>query len=231
MPKRKADDSPGSVFKAPRDQKAVRIEQSEYILNNGFITSVSCEYCLSLGVDCTMDRSRRYSKCSVCTRQGRLCKREFHTGSEWDLLKRAEEKIAQDVEKNENELDLLEPELSSLQERLAQLHQQVLEKQKAFQSAMARQRRLRKQQAFLKQKGFRMSEHDAELLRILDEKSSEQPDPPVVEVQQLAATSGNPDFNQMLEEIAQMPSSFWENVELPSGEIASTSDDNPSSSR
>ena len=102
MPKRKADDSPGSVSKAPRDQKAVRIEQSEYILNNGFITSVSCEYCLSLGVDCTMDRSRRYSKCSMCTRQGRLCKREFHTGSEWDLLKRAEEKIAQDVEKNEN---------------------------------------------------------------------------------------------------------------------------------
>ena len=40
-----------------------------------------------------------------------------------------------------------------------------------------------------------MSNHDTELLQILDEKSSKQSDLPVVEVQQLAATSENPDFN------------------------------------
>ena len=66
-----------------------------------------------------------------------MCCCEFHTGNEWLLLKCAEEKVSSDMEKNENELDLLEPELSSLQDHLAQLHQQVLEKQQAFQAAMA----------------------------------------------------------------------------------------------
>lgn len=73
-----------------------------------------------------------------------------------------------------------------------------------------------------------MSEHDAELLQILDEKSSEQPNPLVVEVQQLAATSSNPDFNQMLEEIAQMSPSFWENADLSVGETLEPVGDNPS---
>ena len=86
------------------------------------------------------------------------------------------------MEKNENKLDLLEPELNSLQDHLAQLHQQVLEKQQAFQAAMAHQHCLCQQEAFLKQKGFHMLEHDTELLQILDEKSSEQPDLPVEEV-------------------------------------------------
>jgi hypothetical protein len=46
-----------------------------------------------------------------------------------------------------------------------------------------------------------MSEHDAELLQILDEKkSSEQPDP-TAEIEQLAVTSKNPNFNQMMTEI------------------------------
>jgi hypothetical protein len=61
-----------------------------------------------------------------------------------------------------------------------------------------------------------MSEYDAELLRILDEKkSSEQPDP-AAEIEQLAVTSENPDFNQMMTEIDQMPPSFWENFDFPS---------------
>ena len=65
-----------------------------------------------------------------------------------------------------------------------------------------------------------MLEHDTELLQILDEKSSEQPDPSVEEVQQLAATSDNPsDFNQILEELSAVPSSFWESVDLSVGGI------------
>jgi hypothetical protein len=53
------------------------------------------------------------------------------------------------------------------------------------------------------------------LLWILDEKkSSEQPDP-AAEIEQLAVTSENPDFNQIMMEIDQMPPSFWENFDFP----------------
>jgi len=217
MPKRRANSPLASTSKQPRDWQAVISEQTAYILDNSFIPSVSCELCASMGEECVMDRSRRYSKCASCTRLRRPCRREFHTGSEWELLKQAEAKVASDLSNADDELEQLQSHLEEVQQKLK--------------STLARHARLRKQQKFLKERGFKMSEHDAELLRIVDEKSSEQLDPPVVEVQQLAATSSNPDFNQMLEEIAQMPSSFWENVELPSGEIASTSDDNPSSSR
>jgi chromosome segregation ATPase len=139
-----------------------------------------------------------------------VCKRDFHTGREWDLLRRAEDKLSSDIERNEDELDLLEPELNDLQSRLAELHQQLLNKQKQYQEAISRQRRLRKQMAFLKQKGFKMSENDAELLRILDEKttSPEQTTSSAVDIQQLASTAENPNFDQMFQEIAQFPSSF-----------------------
>ncbi|KAJ5105681.1 hypothetical protein NUU61_003028 [Penicillium alfredii] len=165
MPKRKADAVIESTPKLPslRDQVAGRIRQSNYISDDGFVASVSCSHCAESGEDCVMDRSRRYSKCASCTRAGRSCKREFHTGVEWDLLSRAESKLSADIERSESELDLLEPELGELQDRLAALHQQVLDKQKQYQATMSRQRRLRKQMAFLKQKGFKMSEHDAEL--------------------------------------------------------------------
>ena len=61
-----------------------------------------------------------------------------------------------------------------------------------------------------------MSNHDTELLQILDEKSSKQSDLPVIEVQQLAATSENPEFNQMVVELDQMPLSFWDDLDLSS---------------
>ena len=170
-------------------------------------------------------------KCAICTRQGRTCHRDFHTSKEWDLLKHAEDKISLDLEKNENELDLLEPELSSLQDHLAQLHQQLLDKQRAFQSAMACQHHLWKQQAFLKQRGFCMLEHDVDLLWILDEKSLKQSNPLVIEVQQLAVTSNNPNFNEMLEELAQVLSSFWKNANLFTGDIPSPSGGIPSGSQ
>lgn len=53
-----------------------------------------------------------------------------------------------------------------------------------------------------------MSNYDTELLRILDEKSSEQPDLPVEEVQQLAVTSENLNFSRMLEELDHVSPSF-----------------------
>lgn len=149
-----------------------------------------------------MDRSRRYSKCATCTRHGRICKRDFHTDNKWSLLKRAESKLTLDIKKNDEELDLLEPKLGDLQNRLAALHKQVMAKQRQYQKAMSRQRRLQKQMAFLKQKGFKISEHDAELLQILNEKN-DGASQPSTEVVQLAASSDDPSgFTQMTEEIA-----------------------------
>ncbi|OOQ91157.1 hypothetical protein PEBR_00995 [Penicillium brasilianum] len=125
MPKRKADSVLEGTPKLPvsRDQVAGRIRQAEYIASNSFAASVPCDCCRESGEECMMDRSRRYSKYASCTRAGRVCKRDFHTGREWDLLRRAEDKLSSDIERNEDELDLLEPELNDLQSRLAELHQ------------------------------------------------------------------------------------------------------------
>lgn len=234
MPKRRADDilEGAPEPKLPRDQTAGRVNQAEYIISNSFVTAVPCDHCFSAGEDCVMDRSRRYSKCASCTRAGRTCKRDFHTNKEWDLLRAAESKISVDLEKNEDELDLLEPELNDLQTRLADMHQQLLLKQKQYQEAMSRQRRLRKQQKFLKERGFRMSEHDAELLEILDEKRPSPGQPvPSAAIQQLAATADDPSFSQMVAEIDQMSPSFWANLDLPPGGIAEQVVGNPSGSQ
>ncbi|GIC84198.1 uncharacterized protein Aud_000012 [Aspergillus udagawae] len=211
MPKHRADTILKSAPKLPcdRDQIAGRVRQEEYILENGFMTSTPCDSCVSSGEDC----------CASCTRQGRSCKKDFHTEKEWDLLKRAEKKIASKLSATDDELELLYPELRQLQEHLEKIQKELMEKQQKVAESLARHSRLRKQQKFLKERGFKMSEHDAELLRILDEKkSSDQPDP-AIEAQQLAATSDNPDFSQMVAEIDQMPPSFWENFDLSSSSI------------
>ena len=133
------------------------------------------------------------------------------------MLKNAEAKVASDLLAADDELELLNPEFEQLQARLAEVQGKI-------KSTLVRHSRLRKQQKFLKECGFKMSEHDSELLRILDEKSSEQPDLLVEKVQQLAATSDNPsDFNQVLEELSAVPSSFWESADLSVGGIPSTS--------
>jgi predicted nucleic acid-binding Zn-ribbon protein len=125
------------------------------------------------------------------------------------LLRRAERKVADDLSAADDELDLLEPELKRLQERLAEV-------QSKMKNTLARHARLRKQQKFLKERGFKMSEHDAELLRILDEKTSSpgQAAPSALEIQQLASTAENPNFDQMFQEIAQLPPSFWDGLDV-----------------
>ena len=79
------------------------------------------------------------------------------------MLKQAEAKVASDLSTADDELELLQPEMEQLQSRLNEVQQKI-------KSTLARHARLRKQQKFLKERGFKMSEHDAELLRILDEK-------------------------------------------------------------
>lgn len=76
-----------------------------------------------------------------------------------------------------------------------------------------------------------MSEHDAELLQILDEKKSSNQPNPTTEAQQLATTSDNPDFNQMMAEINQMPPSFWENFDFPSNSTIKQVGGSPSDSQ
>ena len=133
------------------------------------------------------------------------------------MLKNAEAKVASDLLAADDELKLLNPKFEQLQARLAEVQGKI-------KLTLVRHSCLCKQQKFLKEHGFKMSEHDSELLQILDEKSSEQPDLPVEEVQQLAATSDNPsDFNQILEELSAVPSSFWENTDLSVGGIPSPS--------
>ena len=225
MSKHRADDNVSDLFpKHSRDWQLVISSQVEYILNNSFISSISCESCASSGEDCVMDCTHRYSKCALRTRQRHSCHREFHTGKEWDLLQNAETKIANDLAVADDELELLEPEFNHLQTRL-------LEVQNKIKTTLARHACLRKQQKFLKEHDFWMSEHDSELLQIFDEKSSEQPDSPVIEVQQLAATSNNPNFNEMLKELAQMPPSFWKNADLFADDISSSSGGIPSNSQ
>jgi predicted DNA-binding transcriptional regulator YafY len=86
-------------------------------------------------------------------------------------LKSAEKKIASELSATDDELELLYPELRQLQEHLEKIQKKLMEKQQKVAESLARHSRLRKQQKFLKEHGFKMSEHDAELLRILDEKS------------------------------------------------------------
>jgi septal ring factor EnvC (AmiA/AmiB activator) len=212
MPKRRADTipegAPAPKLPCEHDQVAGRIHQAKRIINNGFVPSFPCDFYALYSEVCVMDRTRKYSKCASCTRQGRTCKKDFHTAKEWDILKSAEKKIASKLSTTDDKLELLYPELRQLQEHLEKIQKELMEKQQKVAESLARHSRLQKQQKFLKERGFKILEHDAELLRILDEKkSSEQPNP-AAEIKQLAVTSENPNFNQMMTEIDQMPPSF-----------------------
>lgn len=130
MPKRHADTVLEGVPKLPynHDQVASHVHQSEYIVENGFITSFPCDYCASSSKVCVMDQTHWYSKCASCTRQGHLYKKDFHTKKEWDLLKRAEKKIASKLSATDNELELLYPKLQQLQEHLEKIQKELIEK-------------------------------------------------------------------------------------------------------
>ena len=93
------------------DQVTGRICQEEYIIKNSFITSFPCDCCTSLGEVYMIDRTCQYSKCASCTRQGQLCKKDFHTKKEWDILKRAKKKITSELSTTDDELELLYPKL------------------------------------------------------------------------------------------------------------------------
>jgi hypothetical protein len=122
MPKRKADSILKGTPKLPRDLTVTHHSQANYIEANSFITTTLYDYCRDSKVSYIIDRTYRYSKCASCTYAGRVYKRDFHTGWEWDLLRRAEDKLSLNIEKNKNKLDLLEPELSNLQSRLTELY-------------------------------------------------------------------------------------------------------------
>jgi chromosome segregation ATPase len=155
-----------------------------------------------------MDQTHKYLKCALCTRQGHTCKKDFHTAKEWDILKSAKKKIASKLSATNNKLEFLYPKLQQLQEHLEKIQKELMEKQQKVTKSLAHHSRLQKQQKFLKEHGFKMSEHDAKLLQILDEKKSSKQPNPAAKIKQLAATSKNPNFNQIMMEIDQIPPSF-----------------------
>jgi hypothetical protein len=55
-----------------------------------------------------------------------------------------------------------------------------------------------------------MSKHDAKLLQILDKKQTSlgQVIPSTLDLEQLATTAENPNFDQILAEIVDLPASF-----------------------
>ena len=137
------------------------------------------------------------------------------------MLKQAKAKVVSDLLAVDDELEILNPELKLLQSHLAEVQSKI-------KTTLIHHSHLYKQQKFLKEHGFKISNHDTELLQILDKKSSEQSDPPVKEVQQLAVTSENPDFNQILEELNHVSPSFWNDPSVAG--ILALPGDNPSSS-
>jgi hypothetical protein len=82
MPKRKADFISDLSPRLPSDSTDTHHRQAEYIKNNSFTSSISYEHYSATRVDYLIDRSRRYSKYTSCTRAGRVCKRDFHTSKE-----------------------------------------------------------------------------------------------------------------------------------------------------
>jgi hypothetical protein len=115
MPKHRADTipegAPAPKLPCEHDQVTGHIHQAERIINNGFVPSFPCDFCALYGEVCVMDRTHKYSKCALYTRQGRTYKKDFHTAKEWDILKSAKKKIASELSATNDKLELLYPEL------------------------------------------------------------------------------------------------------------------------
>jgi hypothetical protein len=132
MPKRRADTVPEGA-PAPKlpcdcDQVARCIHQAERIVNNGFIPSFPCNYCALYSEVCMMDWTQKYSKYALCTRQGCMCRKDFYTAKEWDILKNTKKKIASELSATDDELELLYPKLHQLQEHLEKIQKELMEK-------------------------------------------------------------------------------------------------------
>jgi hypothetical protein len=198
------------LLRLKRDQTKNRIRNSSLIVSNGFVADFPCDFCRGSGLDCMMNENNQ--KCAACTRRGRPCERRFHSDREWNALQEAENKIKSDLELAESEL---EASLAAHQELLAKV------------------RRLRKHQQFIRERGINMRSHNQKVLEILD---SENPpsdaevaaaDAAIMQEQLehrvLAATSE--EFDELLANLGQLPSGslgasddiFLESARLPQG--------------
>ena len=157
MPKHHADNSLENSSKYSHDWHVIWSEQAEFIINNSFSPSVTCKYCQYEGLECVIDQSHYYLKCATCTHQGHTYHHKFHTSKEWDLLKQAKAKIVSDLSAVDDELEMLNPELKLLQNHLAKVQSKI-------RTTLIHYSCLCKQQKFLKEHGFKISDHDTELL-------------------------------------------------------------------
>ena len=189
---------------SPSQRMTNRLRQYNEIRRNGYTVSSPCEFCFRNCLDCVMDA--RNKNCAECTRRGRKCVREFHSEREWRKL---------DVERE-------------------RIDKEIQEAEEASAKIFAKLMRLRRQQKFLKERGSKMSAHDAFLLEQLDDEdplsaedlrelerlANEQ------DAAQLAAVSDNSSLTQMMNS-----PSFWKNLDLSAGDIPSPCRDNPSNAQ
>jgi hypothetical protein len=132
------------------DINANRKRQYSEITVDGFLTEYPCDHCRRSGLDCVMNSDSKNSKCAACTYRGRPCEKRFHSEIEWRKLKDAELQKSSEIEENEQQIEAI--------------HIQLME-------AMAKAKRLRKEQKLLKERGLFMREHNRKVLEILDSEN------------------------------------------------------------
>jgi hypothetical protein len=132
------------------DINANRKRQFSEITSDGYRTEFPCDHCRRSGLDCIMNGDSNNSKCAVCTRRGRPCEKRFHSETEWRKLKDAEVQKSFEIEENEQQIEAI--------------HMQLME-------AMAKAKRLRKEQKLLKERGLSMREHNRKVLEVLDSEN------------------------------------------------------------
>ncbi|KAL4992906.1 hypothetical protein BDV10DRAFT_190477 [Aspergillus recurvatus] len=185
--------------------KQVRRERALLIVRDSFEVS-PCDHCFYSVLPCIISTGK--ANCAECTKDGKSCRRELHSASDYQRLQQNEKKLDEDI-------DRIEEEQNRLHEELQRSMQKLL--------------RLRKQRKFLKERGIRMLEHDA----ILDPGDTEPPTQSGVANPSLAATSEDVTLNQLLNLPGRDPfsPSFWNGVGSPSGGTVEPVGASPSSSR
>lgn len=166
MPKHHADNNPENPSKDSRDSHVIRSEQAEFIsITVSLLRSLTSIVNVKVWSASWIDLIVIQNVPPVLVK-GTLVIVNFIPVKECDMLKQAKAKVASNLLAADDELELLNFEFELLQSRLAEVQSKI-------KTTLARHSRLRKQQKFLKERGFKMSDHDTELLWILDEKSLE----------------------------------------------------------
>lgn len=152
----------------PRDRYKERLRQADLIERHGFPVDPPCCLCERKNQSCIMDSKSR--NCAACTRRGRKCEKRFHSDKEWKELEKAQKSIEDQIRKT----------------------------REVIASSFAKLNRLERHREFLRERGFKMLDHDTLVMDQLDEEdpSGVPPDSPVADDQNLAALSEVPNLTE-----------------------------------